>query len=153
MTLSHHQAALFTARRLELCDLVQDTLLYLHPDSRVHSHLSPLAYQVICFFKGFCLFVSLLTRLCLFMPGFEFFSDALRSICLVYWRSTLCARPISSLWPGPGGPTLSLRPSWFQLHWFMLNPTSHEQYLTAQLIYQIYVEESVIFRLRQYEEF
>ena len=111
MTLSHHQAALFTARRLELCDLVQDTLLYLHPDSRVHSHLSPLAYQVICFFKGFCLFVSLFTGLCLFMPGFEFFSDALRSICLVYWRSTLCARPISSLWPGPGGPTLLLRPS------------------------------------------
>lgn len=53
MTLSHHQAALFTARRLELCDLVQDTLLYLHPDSRVHSHLSPLAYQVIFSSRGF----------------------------------------------------------------------------------------------------
>ena len=44
--MTHRQAAVFTARRLELCDVVESTLVYLRPDSRVHSYLSPLPYQV-----------------------------------------------------------------------------------------------------------
>ena len=47
MVMTHRKAAVFTARRIELCEIVQSTLLYLHPDSRVHSYLSPLPYQVI----------------------------------------------------------------------------------------------------------
>ena len=46
MVLPHRKAAVFTARRFELLDVVQSTLTYLHPDSRVHSFLSPLPYQV-----------------------------------------------------------------------------------------------------------
>ena len=49
MMLTHRQAALFSARRLELCDVVESTLVYLRPDSRVHSYLSPLPYQVKVF--------------------------------------------------------------------------------------------------------
>ena len=44
--LPHRKAAVFTARRRELLEVVQTTLVYLHPDSRVHSFLSPLSYQV-----------------------------------------------------------------------------------------------------------
>ena len=47
MVMTHRKAAVFTARRIELCEIVQSTLVYLHPDSRVHSYLSPLPYQVI----------------------------------------------------------------------------------------------------------
>ena len=43
---------MFTARRLELCEVVQTTLLYLHPDSCIHSYLSPLPYQVTNFLWG-----------------------------------------------------------------------------------------------------
>ena len=50
MTLPHRKAAVFTARRLELLEVVQSTLTYLHPDSRVHSFLSPLPYQVSNYF-------------------------------------------------------------------------------------------------------
>ena len=46
MMLPHRKAAVFTARRRELLEVVQTTLVYLHPDSRVHSFLSPLSYQV-----------------------------------------------------------------------------------------------------------
>ena len=46
LVLTHRQAAVFTARRFELFDIVQSTLTYMHPDSRVHSFLSPLPYQV-----------------------------------------------------------------------------------------------------------
>ena len=46
MMMTHRQAAVFTARRLELCDVVESTLVYLRPDSRVHSYLSSLPYQV-----------------------------------------------------------------------------------------------------------
>ena len=46
LVLTHRQAAVFTARRFELFDVVQSTLTYMHPDSRVHSFLSPLPYQV-----------------------------------------------------------------------------------------------------------
>ena len=53
MTLSHRQAAVFTARRLELCDVVDGTLFYLRPDSRVHSYLSPLPYEVCAFILVF----------------------------------------------------------------------------------------------------
>ena len=53
MTMTHRRAAVFTARRIELCEIVQTTLSYLHPDSRVHSYLSPLPYQV----KVVCNFV------------------------------------------------------------------------------------------------
>ena len=49
MTLSHRRAAVFTARRYELFEVVSSTLTYLHPDSRVHSFLSPLPYQVLLF--------------------------------------------------------------------------------------------------------
>ena len=49
MTMSHRKAAVFTARRYELFEVVNSTLTYLHPDSRVHSFLSPLPYQVIDF--------------------------------------------------------------------------------------------------------
>ena len=49
LVLSHRKAAVFTARRFELLELVHTTLSYLHPDSRVHSFLSPLPYQVNCF--------------------------------------------------------------------------------------------------------
>ena len=55
MTMTHRRAAVFTARRIELCEIVQTTLSYLHPDSRVHSYLSPLPYQV----KVVCNFVML----------------------------------------------------------------------------------------------
>ena len=51
MTLPHRKAAVFTARRLELLEVVQSTLTYLHPDSRVHSFLSPLPYQVSNYFR------------------------------------------------------------------------------------------------------
>ena len=53
MTLPHRKAAVFTARRLELLEVVQSTLTYLHPDSRVHSFLSPLPYQVSNYFRRF----------------------------------------------------------------------------------------------------
>ena len=46
MVLTHRRAALLSARRIELCDLVDRTLFYLHPDTRVHSFLSPLPYEV-----------------------------------------------------------------------------------------------------------
>ena len=46
MTITHNKAAVFTARRYELFEVVDSTLTYLHPDSRVHSFLSPLPYQV-----------------------------------------------------------------------------------------------------------
>ena len=46
MTITHRKAAVFTARRFELLEVVNSTLTYLHPDSRVHSFLSPLPYQV-----------------------------------------------------------------------------------------------------------
>ena len=46
MTITHSKAAVFTARRFELLEVVSSTLTYLHPDSRVHSFLSPLPYQV-----------------------------------------------------------------------------------------------------------
>ena len=61
MTMTHRRAAVFTARRIELCEIVQTTLSYLHPDSRVHSYLSPLPYQV----KVVCNFVMLLFVICL----------------------------------------------------------------------------------------
>ena len=61
MTLSHRQAAVFTARRLELCEVVDGTLFYLRPDSRVHSYLSPLPYEVrYCIMCIFCLFKALI---------------------------------------------------------------------------------------------
>ena len=50
MTLPHRKAAVFTARHLELLEVVQLTLLYLHPDLHVHSFLSPLPYQVSNYF-------------------------------------------------------------------------------------------------------
>ena len=46
MTITHRKAAVFTARRYELFEVVDSTLTYLHPDSRVHSFLSPMPYQV-----------------------------------------------------------------------------------------------------------
>ena len=46
MTITHRKSAVFTARRNELFEVVDSTLTYLHPDSRVHSFLSPLPYQV-----------------------------------------------------------------------------------------------------------
>ena len=46
MTLPHRKAAVFTARRLELLKVVSTMLSFLHPDSQVHSFLSPLPHQV-----------------------------------------------------------------------------------------------------------
>ena len=51
MTLPHCKAAVFTARRFELLEVVQSTLVYLHPNSRVHSFLSPLPYQVSNYYR------------------------------------------------------------------------------------------------------
>ena len=59
MVLTHRRAALLSAQRIELCDLVDRTLFYLHPDTRVHSFLSPLPYEVndsillLCFITKF----------------------------------------------------------------------------------------------------
>ena len=73
MTLSHCKAAVFTARRYELFEVVDSTLTYLHPDSRVHSFLSPLPYQVFCF--GLLILLLVLVRSIAInavnRPGFE----------------------------------------------------------------------------------
>ena len=53
LVLTHRQAAVFTAWRFELFDIVQSTLTYMHPDSRVHSFLSPLPYQVCSNVSGY----------------------------------------------------------------------------------------------------
>ena len=60
MVLTHRRAALLSARRIELCDLVDRTLFYLHPDTRVHSFLSPLPYEVNDSILLFC-FIAKLT--------------------------------------------------------------------------------------------
>ena len=78
MMLSHRQAAVFTARRLELCDVVDGTLFYLRPDSCVHSYLSPLPYEVCAFILIFSWLWDLLYMLYLRIFMFLLESSAVR---------------------------------------------------------------------------
>lgn len=51
--MSHQEAAIFTARRLEMCEIVELTLLYLRDRPRVHSDVSDLPFLVsFCLMSG-----------------------------------------------------------------------------------------------------
>ena len=45
--MSHYDAALYTARRLEMCEIVEMTLFYFVDRPQVHSPLSGLPFMVI----------------------------------------------------------------------------------------------------------
>ena len=45
--MSHYDAALYTARRLEMCEIVEMTLFYFIDRPQVHSPLSGLPFMVI----------------------------------------------------------------------------------------------------------
>ena len=47
--MSHQEAALFTARRMEMCEIVESTLLYLQDRPVVHSEVSALPFLVSMF--------------------------------------------------------------------------------------------------------
>ena len=47
--MSHYDAAIFTARRLEMCEIVELTLLYLQDRPVVHSEVSALPFLVSMF--------------------------------------------------------------------------------------------------------
>ena len=47
--MSHYDAALYTARRLEMCEIVEMTLFYFIDRPQVHSPLSGLPFMVISF--------------------------------------------------------------------------------------------------------
>ena len=47
--MSHQEAAIFTARRMEMCEIVESTLLYLQDRPVVHSEVSALPFLVSMF--------------------------------------------------------------------------------------------------------
>ena len=55
--ISHYDAALYTARRSEMCDIVEVTFRYLADRPQVHSDVSGLPFMVIfCLHANFMLF-------------------------------------------------------------------------------------------------
>ena len=147
MVLTHRRAALLSARRIELCDLVDRTLFYLHPDTRVHSFLSPLPYEVndsillLCFIAKltgkiniYKIISSVLTqsfalifRISDYLGDlFCFDRELCDMICQICQLSTSFARAIRSLKPEPGGSIVLLHRSGSLTLSSALNRTSPE---------------------------